>query len=109
MLDLFVTSAIAQEATATAVKQPSLLASIAPLLIVMVIFYFLLIRPQSKRAKEHQELLKSLNKGDQVVTAGGIFGEVVKVDNDKGIIHIQVAENVKIKLKQDSITEVIRP
>lgn len=109
MLNFFVTSAVAQEATATAAKQPSMIMSMAPLLIIMVIFYFLVIRPQSKRAKEHTDMVKGLAKGDQVITSGGILGEVTKVENDKNLVHIQIAENVKIKVKQEAIAEIIKP
>lgn len=109
MLDFFITNAFAQEAVATASKQSSMLASIAPLVLIMAVFYFLIIRPQNKRAKDHSLMLKALNKGDQVITSGGIFGEVAKVDNDKNIVLIQIADNVKIKLKQESIVEIIKP
>lgn len=108
MLNFFATTAFAQEAApAAAVTLGSTIKSMAPLLMVMVIFYFLLIRPQSKRAKEHREMLKNLTKGAQVVTAGGIMGEVAKVDNDKGLILVQIAENVKIKIRQEAISEII--
>ena len=109
MIDLFITSAFAQEAAATASKQGSMLAGIAPLILIMAVFYLLIIRPQNKRAKEHLHMLKALNKGDQVITSGGIFGEIIKVDNDKNLVFIQIADDVKIKIKQESIIEVIKP
>jgi len=109
MFDFFISTAFAQEAAATASKQGSMLAGIAPLILIMAVFYLLIIRPQNKRAKEHLLMLKALNKGDQVITTGGIFGEIIKVDNDKNLVFIQIADNVKIKIKQESVVEIIKP
>lgn len=68
---------------------------------IFAIFYFLLIRPQQKRTKEHQELLKSLKRGDDVVTTGGIFGRIAEID--EGTVMLEVAEKVKIKVARDQI------
>ncbi|MDA8169289.1 MAG: preprotein translocase subunit YajC [Nitrospiraceae bacterium] len=70
--------------------------SFLPLIIIFVIFYFLLIRPQQKRAKEHREMLEALKKGDKVTTAGGIYGVVESVEPDSLIV--KIAENVKVKI-----------
>ncbi len=74
----------------------SSLMSFLPLIIIFVIFYFLLIRPQQKRAKEHREMLEALKKGDKVTTAGGIYGVVESVEPDSLIV--KIAENVKVKI-----------
>jgi preprotein translocase subunit YajC len=71
------------------------------LLIMFAIFYFLLIRPQQKRAKQHKELVQNLKTGDQVVTAGGIHGKVVAVQET--LITLEIASNVRIKVNRPSI------
>jgi len=68
---------------------------------MIVIFYFFLIRPQSKRAKEHRELVSSLDKGDEVVTSGGILGKVNKVTDD--YVVIEIAANMEIKLQKHAV------
>ena len=67
----------------------------------VVIFYFLLWRPQSKRRKEHQTLMSSLSKGDEVVTAGGLVGQVNKVEDD--FIKVQVAGNVELRIQKSAV------
>ena len=74
------------------------------LVAMFAIFYFLLIRPQQKRAKQHKELVSNLKAGDQIVTAGGIYGKVVSVEETTVII--EVATGVKMKMSRTSITEV---
>ena len=75
-----------------------------PLILIFVIFYFLLIRPQKKQEKEHQKLLKALDKNDQVVTSGGIHGTIVNV-KDKTVT-LRVDENVKIEIETNCISVV---
>ena len=74
------------------------------LVLMFAIFYFLLIRPQQKRAKQHRELISALKQGDQVVTAGGIHGKVVAVE--EASVNLEIATGVKIKVNRASITEV---
>ncbi len=74
------------------------------MLLVFGIFYFLIIRPQQKQAKQHQEMLKNVNKGNQVVTVGGIYGKVVGVADD--ILTVEIADNVKIKVDRSGIQSV---
>jgi len=73
-----------------------------PLLLFIVIFYFLLIRPQKKRQKQHQDMLNSIKRGDQVVTAGGVFGTVRDVKDDSFII--EVSDGVKIRVLKNAIS-----
>mgnify|MGYP005677881829 FL=1 len=67
----------------------------------VLIFYFLLIRPQNKRRKEHQELVSSLNKGDEVVTAGGVVGTITKVEDD--FVKVQVSDQVEMRVQKSAI------
>jgi len=76
-------------------------AQLVPLIIIMVIFYFLLIRPQQKRAKEHRNMVEALKKGDKVVTNGGIFGTVI--DAKEGFLKVEIAENVRVKIQRDAV------
>jgi preprotein translocase subunit YajC len=74
------------------------------LVLMFAIFYFLLIRPQQKRAKQHKELVGNLKTGDQIVTAGGIHGKIVSVEEN--VVLLEVATGVKIKMNRTAITEV---
>ena len=68
-----------------------------PLILIFVIFYFFLIRPQQKKVKEHKAMVESLKRGDRVVTSGGITGTVERlIDNDK--VEVEIAENVKVEI-----------
>lgn len=75
-----------------------------PLLVVFGIFYFLIIRPQQKQAKKHQEMLKSIEKGNQVVTVGGIHGKVVGVADN--VLTVEIADNIKIKVDRSGVQSV---
>jgi preprotein translocase subunit YajC len=81
-----------------------LAASLLPLVLIFVVFYFLLIRPQQKKAKEHRQMLDNLKKGDKVVTAGGIYGVVDSVEAKTLVL--KVAENVKVKVGKGYIATV---
>ncbi|MEE9521556.1 MAG: preprotein translocase subunit YajC [candidate division NC10 bacterium] len=72
-----------------------------PLALMFAIFYFILIRPQQKKQRDHQSMLKALKTGDQIVTAGGIYGTIVDIDEHK--VKIKIADNVKIELTRPSI------
>ena len=77
--------------------QNSGISQFIPLILIFVIFYFFLIRPQQKKAKEHKAMVENLKRGDKVIASGGIIGTVEKViDNDK--VEIEIAENVKVTL-----------
>jgi preprotein translocase subunit YajC len=83
----------------------SAVTSLVPLLIMFGIFYFLLIRPQQKKAKEHKALLESLKKGDKVVTAGGMHGKVTAVE--EAVVTLEVANGVNIKFNKGHIAAVV--
>jgi len=76
-------------------------ASLIPLVLIMVIFYFLLIRPQQKKLKEHRRLVDELKKGDSILTGGGLYGRVINVKDD--VLQIEIAEGVRVKVKRDTI------
>ena len=83
-----------------------LLVQLLPLILIFVVFYFLLIRPQQKRVKQHKEMVNSLKVGSSVVTSGGILAKVVKL-NDELYITVNIANNVDVKIKRDTIVESI--
>jgi preprotein translocase subunit YajC len=80
--------------------------SFVPLIFMFAIFYLLLIRPQQKKAKEHKALLESLQKGDQIVTAGGIHGKVTAID--EGVVVIEIATGVNIRMNKGFIASVTK-
>ncbi len=106
MIDL-ISSALAQEAATTAAKQPSLLGSMAPLILIFAVFYFFIIRPQQKKLRDHQSLLNAISKGDHVVTNSGIFGSVAKIEDQDGALVLEVADQVRIKIRKEAIAEVL--
>ncbi|MDD2541094.1 MAG: preprotein translocase subunit YajC [Desulfuromonadaceae bacterium] len=77
---------------------------VIPLVFMFAIFYFLLIRPQQKKAKEHKALLEAMKKGDNVITAGGVHGKVSAVDND--LVTLEIANNVNIKITKSYIAAI---
>jgi preprotein translocase subunit YajC len=77
-----------------------------PLLLIFGIMYFLLIRPQQKKMKEHQAMVNSMRRGDKVVTAGGMFGKVVKV-HEEGEVEVEIADGVKVRMVQSTIAQVV--
>jgi preprotein translocase subunit YajC len=77
-----------------------------PLILIFAIMYFLLIRPQQKKVKEHQNMVASLRRGDQVVTQGGLMGKVTKV-KEENEIEVEVADGVKVRVVQNTIAQVL--
>ena len=73
---------------------------------IFLIFYFLVIRPQQKRAKEHRNMLGAIKRGDQVITNGGIIGRVARIEGD-GILLVEIAPNVKVKCQQSMIANLV--
>ena len=101
---MFVTAAYAQAAGGAGTG--SLIANILPLVLVFAIMYFLLIRPQQKKLKDHKAMVAALRRGDQVLTQGGIVAKVVKVGDD-GVVEVEIAEGVKVKVLRHTITQVM--
>ncbi len=77
-----------------------------PLILIGVVFYFMMIRPQSQKQKRHRELLKSLRRGDRVLTQGGIFATVAKVISDTEL-QVEIADGVRVRMLKSSVTEVL--
>tara|TARA_A100001011_G_scaffold391008_2_gene475567 strand:- start:512 stop:820 length:309 start_codon:yes stop_codon:yes gene_type:complete len=92
--------------SANVAQQPSLFASFVPLILIFVIFYFLLIRPQQKKAKEHKILLDSIKRGDQILTSGGMIGKVVKADNEE--LTVEISEKVNVKIFRSTVSDVLK-
>ena len=102
---LFISEALANSAP-QAVQQPSPVAGFIPIIIIFIIFYFLLIRPQQKKIKIHNEMINAVKKGDVVVTSGGTIGKVEKITEDD-ILHIKIADNVVIQVIKSTLTNVL--
>ncbi len=79
--------------------------AILPLVLIFAVFYFLLIRPQQKKMKEHRSMVENVRRGDTVVTGGGIIGRVTKV-KDEATIQVEISENVRIDVVKGTVTEV---
>jgi len=88
------------------VQQPSLFASFVPLILIFIIFYFLLIRPQQKKAKEHKILLDSIKRGDQILTSGGMIAKVIKADTEE--LTVEISDKVNVKIFRSTVSDVIK-
>lgn len=102
-MSFFISDAYAQAAGGA--QQPGLLEALLPFVVLFVVFYFLLIRPQSKRAKEHKKMVEALSKGDEVVTQGGVVGKVVEVGEN--FLVVEVADNVQIKVQRQMVASLL--
>jgi preprotein translocase subunit YajC len=80
--------------------------SFLPLILIFAIMYFLLIRPQQKKVKEHQAMIEAVRRGDQVVTQGGLIGKVSKVKDD-GEVEVEIADGVKVRVVKATIAQVL--
>ncbi|MBN8429037.1 MAG: preprotein translocase subunit YajC [Xanthomonadales bacterium] len=101
MLDFLIAPAFAQDAAA----QPSPMQPLIMLGIFFAVFFFLVIRPQMKRAKEHRNMVAALAKGDEVITSGGVLGRIEDVG--ESFITVEVADGVRLKLQRQAITAVL--
>lgn len=100
---MFITPAFAQAAGSPAAGD--FIGMILPLVLIMGVFYFLLIRPQQRKAKDHQEMLKKVAKGDTVITSGGFIGKVIKVVDDNEL-QVEIGENVKVRLLRSGVADL---
>ena len=103
-MDGLIASAWAQSAP-TGAGQPSMFMQLLPLLLIFVVFYFLLIRPQQKRAKEHRAMVAALATGDEVVTSGGMLGRISEVGDQ--FLTVEVAEGVRVRVQRHTIAQVL--
>ena len=83
-----------------------LVTQVVPFALIFVIMYFLILRPQQRRAKEHRDLVKNVRRGDTVVTSGGILGRVSRVADEAAEIEVEIAEGVRVKVVRAMISEV---
>ena len=104
---MFISPAYAQDAAAAGAG--GIVMQLLPLLLIFTVFYFLLIRPQQKKMREMKAMLSSLKRGDRVVTAGGIVGEVKKAVDGQDVLEVEIAPNVRVEVVRGTIASVIRP
>ena len=104
---MFISSAFAQTAPAAAAEGGFMgsLTGMLPLVLMFVVLYFVMIRPQMKRQKEHRSMVEALAKGDEVATAGGILGRVV--DLDEQFLFIEIASGVKVQIQRSAVVQVL--
>ena len=95
---------IAWAANETGAGAGGLFGAFVPLILIFVIFYFLLIVPQRRKQKEHQEMIKNLKKGDRIVTNGGVYGTITKLK--KNYIEIEVANNVVLRVQRSAVSHL---
>ncbi|GJD53187.1 Sec translocon accessory complex subunit YajC [Methylobacterium crusticola] len=100
-----ITPAFAQGAGAAA-GGTDIILQVVPFVLIFVIMYFLILRPQQRRAREHQDMVKNVRRGDTVVTTGGIVGRVAKVTDAASEIDVEIAPNVQVKVVRTMIAEV---
>ncbi|MFC0384080.1 preprotein translocase subunit YajC [Muricoccus vinaceus] len=104
---MFISPAFAQDAAAGGAA--GMLMQFAPLLLIFGVFYFILIRPQQKKMKEHRDMLGQLKRGDRVVTGGGMVATITKVKEGSDEIEAEIAPNVRVTIVRTTIGSVIRP
>jgi preprotein translocase subunit YajC len=102
-MDWLISSANAQAAGGAPAGNPLL--QMLPLVLIFVVFYFLLIRPQAKRAKEHKAMVAALGVGDEVVTSGGILGKIT--ETGEPFLTIEIASGVQVKVQRHTVTNVV--
>ena len=102
-MSFFISDAMAEAAPAA--QQPGIIEALFPFVILFVVFYFLLIRPQSKKVKEHKAMVNAVGKGDEVITQGGLYGKVTVVDEE--YLQVQLADNVEVKVQRGAITSLL--
>ena len=103
---MFISQAFAQAAPAAAASSTeSTLFSMLPLVLMFVVLYFIMIRPQMKKQKEHKAMIEAIAKGDEVVTAGGMLGKVNKLG--ESYVALEVAGNVEVQVQRTAITQVL--
>ena len=100
---MFITPAFAQASGGGGFGLTNLL----PLILIFVIMYFLLIRPQQKKVKEHKAMVTALKKGDTVVTQGGVIGRITKVRDNENEVEVEISSNVVVKVVKSTISQVI--
>lgn len=102
---MFISSAFAQTAPAAGGDMQSSLMSMLPLVLMFVVLYFVMIRPQMKKQKEHRAMVEALAKGDEVVTGGGMLGRVTKLGDN--FIGVEIANGVEVQIQRSAVVQVL--
>jgi preprotein translocase subunit YajC len=102
---VFISSAFAQTAPAAAAGMQEQLMGMLPLVLMFVVLYFVMIRPQMKKQKEHRAMVEALAKGDEVVTAGGLLGKVSKIG--EAFIGVELASGVEVQMQRSAVVQVL--
>lgn len=103
-MDFLISSAWAQGGGAQGAPDGGLMGFV-PLILIFVIFYFLLMRPQIKRAKEHRKMVESLGKSDEIVTSGGLLGRITKMDDN--FLTLEIADGVRVKVQKTAVSSLL--
>ncbi|NRF66695.1 preprotein translocase subunit YajC [Aquincola sp. S2] len=101
---MFISEAFAQTAPAAGGDSSGLM-SLLPLVLMFVVLYFIMIRPQMKRQKEHKSMIEALAKGDEVVTSGGLIGRISKIGDS--FVHVEVANGVELQMQRSAVVQVL--
>jgi len=104
-LPVFISSAFAQTAPAAGGDMQSSLMSMLPLVLMFVVLYFVMIRPQMKKQKEHRAMVDALAKGDEIVTGGGMLGRVTKLGDN--FIGVEIANGVEVQIQRSAVVQVL--
>ena len=102
---MFISSAYAQAAPAAAASGTDTLYSLLPLVLMFVVLYFIMIRPQMKKQKEHKAMIEAIAKGDEVVIAGGLLGKVAKLGDN--YLNVEVANGVELQVQRGAVVQVL--
>ena len=102
---MFISEAFAQTAPAAGASTESSLMSLLPLVLMFVVLYFIMIRPQMKKQKEHKAMIEAVAKGDEVVIAGGLLGRVAKLGDS--YLHVEVANGVELQVQRGAVVQVL--
>ncbi len=102
---MFISNAFAQAAPAAAASGTDTLFSLLPLVLMFVVLYFIMIRPQMKKQKEHKAMIEALAKGDEVVIAGGVMGRVAKLGDS--YLHVEVSSGVELQVQRGAVIQVL--
>ena len=103
----FISEAYAQVTQGGATSGDNPLMNLLPLILIFAVFYMFIIRPQQKKLKEHEAVLNTMKRGDEVVTGSGIIGKVNKIEEGSNIVHIEVAKDVVIRVNRTAIIEIL--
>jgi preprotein translocase subunit YajC len=103
---MLISTAYAQTASGGGGDAMGMIQTVIPLVLIFVVFYFLIIRPQQKKVKDHKSMIDALRRGDRVVTTGGIIGTVTKVTGDREI-SVEIADGVRVRVLRSMVAEVM--